>query len=329
MPGALEGRVSSAGLGSYMSQWGGLLSAYAPMFDESGRVVAVCGVDINDEQIVSADRRDKLLGILLVVTAAIVLASGVLCLVGYSREARFAREANIFKSKFLSSLGHEMRSPLSAMSANAQLASDLLDVGTPSDDITKEIKGALFAVSSEAERLARMSCAAVTLGAEQSGYLANSGSEKSALDIAGLIRTVCEIYRPMTERRGNRLASDTFGEIHVHGNADELSEVLINFIANANEHTRDGSILVTLVTTSYENGFVTVAVADNGKGIDATDLPGIFERRPRSGVSGKTGGIGLSICREIVEDHKGQIGIESTPGRGTKVFFRLPVKDNA
>ena len=93
LPGALEGRVSSAGLGSYMSEWGGLLSAYAPIFDADGRVAAVCGVDINDELIVSAEQRENLLGIMAIVAAVLVLASGILCLTGYRREAKKAREA--------------------------------------------------------------------------------------------------------------------------------------------------------------------------------------------------------------------------------------------
>ena len=93
LPEALLGHVSSAGLGSYMSEWGGLLSAYAPIFDPQGRVAAVCGVDINDEMIVSAEQREKFLAILIIVAVIIVLASGILCLTGYKREARAAREA--------------------------------------------------------------------------------------------------------------------------------------------------------------------------------------------------------------------------------------------
>ncbi|MCL1940783.1 MAG: SpoIIE family protein phosphatase [Synergistaceae bacterium] len=93
LQGALDGKVSSPGLGSYMTDWGGLLSAYAPIFDARGNVAAVCGIDINDELIVSAEEREKLLGILEIAAVILVLASGALCLTGYRREARLAREA--------------------------------------------------------------------------------------------------------------------------------------------------------------------------------------------------------------------------------------------
>jgi two-component system phosphate regulon sensor histidine kinase PhoR len=225
------------------------------------------------------------------------------------------------------------------MSANAQLATELLGIGAARyGENVKEIQGALFAIRDEAERLARMSSAAVTLGDEQSRH--RQSGKKSGLDIGRLLNTVCEIYRPMIERQGNRLVTDIFGELGelgefgepggsvcVYGNADELSEVLINFISNANEHTRNGNILVRAF---FEAGVVRVAVADDGDGIDAGVLPGIFERRLRKSVSDSTkkaGGIGLSICREIVEDHKGRIGIESVSGKGTMVFFQLPVME--
>jgi|GEM_PF-5451671 len=333
---ALSGSISSPPLGSYMAGWEGLLSAYAPIFDQQGQVAAVCGADINDEMIVSAKRRENMLGVLQIAAGAVVFASGVFCLAGYAREARFARESNIFKSRFLANLGHEMRSPLAAMSANAQLAAELLtaalpDAGACGDEIVKEIKGALEAVSHEAERLARMSGAAVTLGAELSKDMQRG--EKSVfdiLDMARLLRTVCEIYRPMIERRGNHIVTDVFGEsgepcdTRVYGNVDELSEVLVNLISNANEHTHQGEIRVT---ASREAEFLTVTVSDDGDGIEAGVLPGIFKRQPRKSICGKTGGIGLSICREIVEDHKGRIGIESAPGKGTTVFFRLPAME--
>ena len=330
LKGALEGRVESASLGSYMVGWEGLLSAYTPMLDAEGRVAAVCGVDINDEMIISTQRRENLLRTLEMVAIAVVLLSGALSLANYSNEARFARDANIFKSKFLSRFGHEMRSPLSAMSANAALAEDLLAGETELTDNAEKILAALHSLKEEADRLGRMSGAAVTLGVEQSSFKQRREKEKKIrLDIARLLDTVCEIYRPMIERRGNRLVTNIFKDGSSpgpNGNPDELSEVLINFISNANEHTRDGEIQVT---ASVNVGLITIEVTDNGKGIEPDVLPRIFERRPYKSASGRTGGIGLSICRDIVEDHGGQIGIESEPGEGTRIFFSIPAAESA
>jgi signal transduction histidine kinase len=138
------------------------------------------------------------------------------------------------------------------------------------------------------------------------------------------------------ENRGNRLSLDISEGLTVLGDADGLAQVLINLISNANEHTEKGEIRVSV---SRDRESVLVSVSDTGEGIMPEALPGIFGRRARRGGHEKRarqaknfplsggGGIGLSICREIVERHGGTIGIESEPGKGTKVFFRLPAVD--
>ncbi|MDR3331617.1 MAG: hypothetical protein LBT08_03215, partial [Synergistaceae bacterium] len=122
---ALEGRVGSSTLGNYMYGWDGLLSAYSPIFDENGNVAAVCGVDINDELIVEARKRVRILQVLETIAVVFVLVSGLFCLAAYRREAKIARDANVAKSRFLSRVGHEMRTPLAVMSSSAQVAAAL------------------------------------------------------------------------------------------------------------------------------------------------------------------------------------------------------------
>jgi hypothetical protein len=90
---AIAGRVSTTDLGSYMSGWDGLLSAYAPILDKEGQVVAVCGVDINDQSIVGARQREISLGYLMIAATVIVLSSGAFCFFGYWREAKRAQKA--------------------------------------------------------------------------------------------------------------------------------------------------------------------------------------------------------------------------------------------
>lgn len=70
---------------------------------------------------------------------------------------------------------------------------------------------------------------------------------------------------------------------------------------------------------------VRVSVTDNGAGIEPELLPHVFERYRRGGEGGA--GLGLSICRTIIEEHGGEIGIKSEEGKGTQVWFALPVKE--
>jgi signal transduction histidine kinase len=321
---ALEGRVGSSTLGNYMYGWDGLLSAYSPIFDENGNVAAVCGVDINDEPIVEARRRVRILQALGTIAVVFVFASGLFCLAAYRREAKTARDANAAKSRFLSKVGHEMRTPLALMSSNAQVAAALHKSGVSGAGEEKFYRS-LDIVKREASRLARMSDAMVALEVASSGY-----SDKSELDAGELVRTTAEIYRTLVEHYGNRLEIDILGERsgtpRVVGNADGLSQVLVNLVSNANEHTQDGVIGVKM---SFEAGIITVSVSDNGEGIAPEALPNIFDRRPIVGKSGEVGGMGLSICKDIVTSHGGRIWIESEIGAGTTVFFTLPARGGA
>ena len=95
---ALSGHVGIAKLGSYSPGWKGLLSAYAPMFDNKGHVVAICGIDINDQAIVKARQTGNLLNVLCILAAVSVLASGTLYFTDYRRR-RAERESKLLQDK--------------------------------------------------------------------------------------------------------------------------------------------------------------------------------------------------------------------------------------
>ncbi len=108
---------------------------------------------------------------------------------------------------------------------------------------------------------------------------------------------------------------------------DRVQQLLSNIIGNAIKFT-PASGSVTLTVTAGD-GEVRFEVVDTGEGIDAAQLPHVFERFYQAGGSGRQGarhgaGLGLPIARGIVEAHGGRIGIESSPGNGTLVRFTLP-----
>jgi len=104
LPEAFLGQVGITELGSYMTGWEGLFSAYAPIFDNNGNVAAVCGIDINDEIIVSARQREKLLGFLSIAATILVFASGILCFASYRREALLAHNVKKTVEEFARSI---------------------------------------------------------------------------------------------------------------------------------------------------------------------------------------------------------------------------------
>jgi len=115
--------------------------------------------------------------------------------------------------------------------------------------------------------------------------------------------------------------------VQVYGDADQLKQAFVALLDNALKYTPyEGSISLSLVTGE---GYATVKVSDTGIGILPEDLPHIFERfyradRARSRDRGGSG-LGLAIAQNIVQEHRGSIEVESTPGKGSTFIVRLPL----
>ena len=116
-------------------------------------------------------------------------------------------------------------------------------------------------------------------------------------------------------------------EAYVNGN--QIQQILLNLLINARQAMPGGGRVMIRLAYDAENDMVDLVVRDNGMGIPADKLPKIFEPfyTTKSGpdASGKGGtGLGLSMCREIIEAHHGRIRVDSTVGKGTAFTLKLP-----
>jgi signal transduction histidine kinase len=116
----------------------------------------------------------------------------------------------------------------------------------------------------------------------------------------------------------------------VSGDRQRLHQVLTNLVANAVKFTLPAGNVV--LQTRPVGSWCEVSVIDDGPGIPADILPTLFQRYTRapsdSADAGGTG-LGLLIVREIVEAHGGTVGVDSTPGRGSRFWFRVPLNEAA
>ena len=113
-------------------------------------------------------------------------------------------------------------------------------------------------------------------------------------------------------------------------NGNQIQQVLLNLLINARQAMPDGGTLVLRLAHDQESGTIDLVVRDSGCGIPADKLPKIFDAfyTTKSGPdeSGKGGtGLGLAMCREIIEAHHGRIRVDSTVGKGTAFTLKIPV----
>ena len=227
------------------------------------------------------------------------------------REKEILTQINRQKAALLSDISHEIRTPLTVISGYAQSANKQIEEGSADEET---IQG-LLVVQLEAQRLANL--------AQQLISAPNPEFDEDflgAVDPQFLAQHANRLITPILEKNNNQLAlliEDNCPPVYT--NADMITQVLMNLCINANRHTQDGKITLEI---SPAGSKVAFTVADNGDGIDESLLENVFQR----GVSGDGGnGLGLSICKEVVESHGGEISITSQKDEGTRVTFTLPI----
>jgi len=232
---------------------------------------------------------------------------------------REMRETNLLldrmsrlKSDFLANISHEMRTPLTVMSSYAGLTSLEIRRGAVGDKTLDN----LAVIKREAVRLADMVERLKEVALEKDRELSLADTRAVIL-----LKRAADFCGPICQKNKNKLIVNAdSGEISLRVNPESIFQTLINLIINANRHTKKGTI--RLAVQAGTESFATFSVSDGGEGIDPDRLPDLFKR----GVSGDgSSGLGLPICKEIVEEHGGRIWIESEKGKGTVVSFTLPL----
>ena len=215
----------------------------------------------------------------------------------------------------LADVAHELRTPLSVIRGNVE---GMLDGVYPPDEAH------LGPVLEETAVMARLLDDLQTLSTAEAGVLR---LHRERVDPLALAQDAAAALRPRAARAGVSL--DVRGAAPVpEVDVDQvrIGEVLANLLTNAIRHTPRGGAVRVLVSPAA--GGVAFAVSDTGPGIDARDLPHVFDRFVKSADSGGAG-LGLAIARSLVEAHGGRITAQSAPGQGTTMRFVLPAVDSS
>jgi two-component system sensor histidine kinase KdpD len=223
-----------------------------------------------------------------------------------------AELAGEHRSALLRSVSHDLRTPLATIRA---VTSDLRDGGADYDDATRD--DLLDLVVDEAERLDRLVANLLSLSRVQAGALE---PDRQAVPIDELLAERVSGLKRML--RGRRILVDVPFTLPLADVDYTLADQLVtNLLENAVRHSPDASTI--RVRARERDGWVEVSVADQGDGIDPEVRAAIFEPF-RQGAGGGSSGVGLAICRAIVEAHGGTIEARDANGGGTELVFTLP-----
>ncbi|HEM7899063.1 MULTISPECIES: heavy metal sensor histidine kinase [Burkholderia cepacia complex] len=217
-------------------------------------------------------------------------------------------------SQFSSNLAHDMRTPLTNLQAAAQV---VLSQPRGADEYRSVIESSI----DEYQRLSRM--------IEDMLFLARSEQAGTSIDVRRLnaaeeAERVAGYYEPLAEDEGVTVKVD--GHAWVDADLTLYQRALSNLLSNALTYAPRGSVVT--IDCVEQGGATTIAVSDTGPGIAAEHVGRIFERfyrvDPSRHNSASGTGLGLAIVRSIMDNHGGECGVDSEPGRRTTFWLRFP-----
>jgi two-component system phosphate regulon sensor histidine kinase PhoR len=223
------------------------------------------------------------------------------------------------RKDFVANVSHELRTPLTSIKGYIEALID-----GAKDDPQKCIEF-LGIIQRHADQLNALLADLLQLSTIESGQYQ---WQRGPVSISDLIDKAVQLLRPQAEKKGQAISTALAEGIGpMTGDADKLTQVLINLIDNAIKYTPKGGRIT--VEAQRREDVIEVIVSDTGIGIPPLEIPRIFERfyrvdRARSREMGGTG-LGLSIVKHIVEAHGGKVSVESQFGKGSRFVVTLPV----
>jgi signal transduction histidine kinase/DNA-binding response OmpR family regulator len=297
-----------------------------------GEIIGVLSVQSTEQEnrFTEADQR-----LLSTVASAVGVAIHNARLFEEARQARAAAEqADAAKSSFLSTVSHELRTPLTSVLGFAKIIRRRLEERLlpliPSDDrkveqAKQQVLENLGVVVAEGQRLTQLIDDVLDLAKIEAGKFTWNMQK---LSIAEVIDRAVTATTSLFEGKSVQLVKQVEPDLPaITGDEHRLVQVVINLISNAVKFTPSGSVTVA---ARARDGEIAVSVTDSGIGIAAADHQKIFEKFKQVGDTltdkPRGTGLGLPICKEIVEHHGGRIWVDSELGRGSTFSFAIPAQ---
>ncbi len=229
-------------------------------------------------------------------------------------EVERREELDRLRSEFISTVSHDLRTPLTAIQAGL----GMLEMGAASQ-LAPDERRLLSDARLNTGRLGRLIDDLLAYNQLETGALQMG---RRPVDLHALAMSVASSMHSLLISKEQVLEVDLPEPLRVLGDPQRLEQVLLNLLANAHYHTQRGSRIV--LTARLTNGEAVLSVSDNGPGIPAEEVENVFRRFHRVAGTGQGSGLGLAIAKGIVELHGGRIWVESAPGKGAVFRVALP-----
>lgn len=291
------------------------------------------GTTIRDNNAILATRSNKRVAISLSVSPLLDDAKNVTAAVAIFRDVSQERAEEQQRAEFISTASHEMRTPVAAIEGYLALA--LNDKVSTIDSRAREY---LEKAHSSTQHLGQLFQDLLTSAKAEDGRLSN---HPGVVEMGSYLEQLTEDLKFAAEKKGlfaeftlganNVIDASAAGEkvvkplYYVYADPDRMREVITNLFDNACKYTEQGKVSIGL---TGDNDVVQFFIKDTGSGIPTEDIPHLFQKFYRVDNSatrtiGGTG-LGLFICRKIVELYNGRIWVESEMGKGSTFFINLP-----
>lgn len=297
----------------------GLASFIAVPLIAKGKTVCALGLAFSEPKHFVADDREYLE---LVASQCALGFDRALLTAELIKERDSFERAVVAREEFLSIASHELKTPLTALKMQAQLQTKLLAKNDPGEFDRSRYEKFSGLVVREVNRLDKLVDDMLDFARMKTGRIQ---LRKQAVDLVALLTEIEKKFEPQFFAAGFPppvLVTPT--ALTIDCDRDRIEQVIINLLTNALRYGKNGEVQISLVTSGDE---IKLTVADHGIGIKPETIGRIFDKFERdvsaSEVSGL--GLGLFICRQIVEAHGGTISVESTLGVGSRFCVTLPV----
>jgi signal transduction histidine kinase len=229
--------------------------------------------------------------------------------------------SNAAKDKFISIMAHDLRNPFSGVLTLTELITKRFDSMT-SEEIKRQVEMAYSGTRQGMELLDHL----VAWGKAQAGRV---DWQPTPVNLKSLAEMDIEFVEAAAERKRITIENSVEDAITVFGDPNMLSTVIRNLLNNAIKYSDKDAIIE--IASARENGKAVVAIKDTGLGMDEESRQKLFRidtHFSTIGTDGERGnGLGLLLCRELVSKNKGEIWVESVPGKGSTFFFTVPLNE--